>query len=402
MAQILNPSELFELYEVVEKAYDKPGVRTMMREALSEVVRGGLAVEPPGGPLQQAISDLNYLNGVRPVDGTCPLETLLSHTDLFLRSSNASAAHRARETVLLVAQRYEQQNAEREPSFGDDAVIRALSTQRPTVVGTLLEEVSKRVASDNLRGTVADIIHEARGTPLGDMDLEGINSGYSRLGPDFFRNLLDTCTNVARVYVDDAVHKQYGTGWMLTPELLMTCWHVLAYGPGSIAQLEEIRDRTSLVRLHFGETPPTKTGDNPDVSEATLVSAHWGDPVLDFAILRIKPHTRLVPLRISKSRLEVRPGVFFAANIPQYALGGHLEIGTRANEVTHTTETTLRYNTDTEKGSSGSPVCDDAWRVRALHRKNGNEGTQIAAILDWLRSHEPTVYEEIENDGDIV
>ena len=65
------------------------------------------------------------------------------------------------------------------------------------------------------------------------------------------------------------------------------------------------------------------------------------------------------------------------------------------------TERELTYFTDTEGGSSGAPVCDDAWRVVALHRGSRfvahavnfqgkdtawiNAGTPILPILAHLR-----------------
>lgn len=42
--------------------------------------------------------------------------------------------------------------------------------------------------------------------------------------------------------------------------------------------------------------------------------------------------------------------------------------GIRNNLVSGGTDTDLRYFTDTEFGSSGSPVCNDRWEVVALHR----------------------------------
>jgi V8-like Glu-specific endopeptidase len=72
---------------------------------------------------------------------------------------------------------------------------------------------------------------------------------------------------------------------------------------------------------------------------------------------------------------------------------------------------TLRYYTDTDFGSSGSPVCDDSWRVIALHRgaKHApgakyqgkdeayvNFGSQIQAVLDDLRATNPMVGAQIE------
>ena len=72
--------------------------------------------------------------------------------------------------------------------------------------------------------------------------------------------------------------------------------------------------------------------------------------------------------------------------------------------------TTIRYFADTDQGSSGSPVCDDRWRVVALHRGarhvSGvqfqgkdeafvNFGSQIQAILADIRANDPPAAEAI-------
>ena len=64
----------------------------------------------------------------------------------------------------------------------------------------------------------------------------------------------------------------------------------------------------------------------------------------------------------------------------------------------------IRYFTDTDYGSSGSPVCDDQWRVVALHRGSRhtantsyqgrteayvNFGSQIQAVLADLAATAP-------------
>jgi V8-like Glu-specific endopeptidase len=82
----------------------------------------------------------------------------------------------------------------------------------------------------------------------------------------------------------------------------------------------------------------------------------------------------------------------------------------RNNLLTGAEADTIRYFSDTDSGSSGSPVCDDNWRVIGLHRGaqfvDGvtyqgkasafvNFGSQIQAVLDHLKGLEPQVHGEV-------
>lgn len=84
-------------------------------------------------------------------------------------------------------------------------------------------------------------------------------------------------------------------------------------------------------------------------------------------------------------------------NIIQHPLGGPKQIGIYNNLVMYVDEDIVQYMTDTEEGSSGSPVLNSDWEVVALHHSGGwvndpktdqkvrrNQGTNIKRIAEFI------------------
>lgn len=83
-------------------------------------------------------------------------------------------------------------------------------------------------------------------------------------------------------------------------------------------------------------------------------------------------------------------------NIVQHPSGRRKEVALQKNTVTTIYTNRVRYTTDTEPGSSGSPVFDNGWDLISIHhaggdRQNGvwlnNEGMRIDKIVADLRNH---------------
>jgi endonuclease G, mitochondrial len=79
--------------------------------------------------------------------------------------------------------------------------------------------------------------------------------------------------------------------------------------------------------------------------------------------------------------------------IVQHPSGLPKQVALRENQVVDLLPRFLHYETDTEPGSSGSPVFNDQWQVVALHhasvpRGNGrfiNEGVRVSQIVQFVR-----------------
>ena len=192
-----------------------------------------------------------------------------------------------------------------------------------------------------------------------------------------------------------------GTGWLIAPGLLITNHHVFnARNEAEPAADEnDLKVQTSGTTARFDFDFPALAGTAVRVGELLA----W-DPDLDYAIARIDGLGRK-PLTLAEVALAiVGADSHIAVNIVQHPNGDPKKFGIRNNMVTGINERDVRYFTDTEGGSSGSPVFDDNWRVVALHRGSAfaknvqfqgrteafvNVGTSIHAILKDLRGKYP-------------
>jgi V8-like Glu-specific endopeptidase len=233
-----------------------------------------------------------------------------------------------------------------------------------------------------------------------------------RLPVHFLERGLEASRSVAKVLVTRVLNgvRQRGnaslvsgTGWLVAPDLLLTNHHVVeARDPGEApASDADFRAQAGIASVWFGYDD--REAEHRDYEGWELVHASWA---LDYALLRFTsagdggtPLSVWGHLSVVPTTSELAKGD--RLNIIQHPQGGPKRIAIRSNFYVDRNPTAgepyrIRYLTDTEPGSSGSPVFDDDWRVVALHHaavqvpeeryrgevvKFNNQGVLLDAIL---------------------
>ncbi len=190
---------------------------------------------------------------------------------------------------------------------------------------------------------------------LGKSDLVGIN--YLEIG-------LITSRAVCRVQVRDERGRVlgFGTGFMVSPSLLLTNNHVLenaATAQRSLAEFNYEDDARFIPRQStvFSFDPNTFFFTSKD---------------LDFSLVAVRPQSTdakpLAPygwLRLLGNSGKALLGEY--VSIIQHPEGSTKQVALRENKVIGLKDQFIHYETDTQPGSSGSPVFNDQWDVVALH-----------------------------------
>lgn len=210
-------------------------------------------------------------------------------------------------------------------------------------------------------------------------------------------------------------YRSFGTGFLIAPNVVITNYHVI-----EPVLLEQATSNNVILRFDF------KQVDGKIINQGTeyhLVEDEWlidqspylpdketrlpTPDELDYALLRVNgvpgkeaigtkadpssPERGWIKLTDEISELVADTPLF----ILQHPQGEPLKLGFDTESIIGVNEngTTVKYKTNTEPGSSGSPCFDINWKLVALHHSGDpayegakyNAGTPISAICSRLK-----------------
>lgn len=325
-------------------------------------------------PLQQFKLDLARLNFVeRLEDGTVPLEQFLSNLAGLLRTSGRTEADIFARHANRVGNRAQG--------------VRAI----PTIAA--LPEIVRKEA----------IIHQDDTVAFGFLSA-ALTAGRAvgRISVPRFENGTQRLFAAGRPWIMN------GTGWLIANSLFVTNHHVV----NAREDRESDASATDLDKQAKGATIAFDFDEDKSQPEiATVAKLELADAELDYAILRlVKAPSGRHSLPILVQPVTMSASTYLPVNIIQHPRGLPKRIAFRNNLLSGSDTDTIRYFTDTDFGSSGAPVCDDMWRVVALHRGAQqvqdvnfqgkgtafvNFGTQITRVLSDLKERLPAVHAEV-------
>lgn len=270
-----------------------------------------------------------------------------------------------------------------------DEALDALQRQGKlrTLLRNLIDGPDSAVA-ERLRELVADQpVIEAPAGNVGDLrepDLDAdereriIGSDSTLLDVSFLQRGVELAAAIVRLLVEVRIGQYVvGTAFRIGDDLLLTNHHVLFADSGSPAISAE---------AWFGYEQSFDGRLKPHVSVPCRSETIAGDPVHDWAVIRLAgpaPQGTPVISLTGTPPVQVDDRVY----IIQHPQGGPKKIGMIHNVVRHVDDDVLRYWTDTEAGSSGSPVFNERWQLVGLHHLGvaGQSGSRPKAYNQGRR-----------------
>jgi endonuclease G, mitochondrial len=229
--------------------------------------------------------------------------------------------------------------------------------------------------------------------------LERIIGGHNELQPvTFLARGARVARTVGRVSLRRGGRRiPVGTGFLVAPRLLLTNNHVLA---------DERLASEAVIEL---DCDPDRPDTDVVLVELAPDRLFLTDEHLDYTLVALEalPDGRAPGEEFGWNELIGRQGKIVIGepvNIIGHPMGRPKEVALRDNRLSNQVEHFLHYETDTEQGSSGSPVYNDMWEVVALHHagvpSTDPEGRVLKSTGElWHRSDGDHEIDWVANEG---
>jgi V8-like Glu-specific endopeptidase len=207
--------------------------------------------------------------------------------------------------------------------------------------------------------------------------------------------LLELALVASRAVVRIRAAAGVGSGFLVGTDLIMTNNHVI---PSNNNPSE------NLVVFNYQLDRQGK----PAIVQAVGVTSkglfHTNE-TLDYTVLTIdRVPEGVEPLTLTRKPVKRNERV----NIIQHPFGHYKKISMQNNFVAYVDARTIQYLTATERGSSGSPVFNDDFKVVGIHHSGGelpepgtnrhylrNAGSSMIAVLEDLHENKPEIYQRL-------
>lgn len=209
-------------------------------------------------------------------------------------------------------------------------------------------------------GTSLDLDRELVSTDL--LTLERFMGRNDLIGIDYLEGGFRAARPVGRITVRSPGAVLHGTGFLVSPSLLITNNHVLGSAEEAAAGIIEFDFQAGA----DGRPMP------PVVFQLDPQSFFITHRDLDFTVVAVSGRSRdgrpltsfgRLPLKETQGKAVIGELV----NIIQHPNGEPKQLALRDNQIVDVLDDYLHYSADTAHGSSGAPVFNDQWEVVALH-----------------------------------
>jgi V8-like Glu-specific endopeptidase len=191
---------------------------------------------------------------------------------------------------------------------------------------------------------------------------------------------------ICRIQSSWVASTQRGTGFRISQSLVLTNWHVL----------HSRNIRASGVTAEFGFDDDGQGGGLASQAATCDVATIRGEAADDWAVIEVN-NSLDVSIPVLKLSHSAAPVADSPAFVIQHPGGDRKRLAYVRNQITFFNERVVQYLSDTQTGSSGSPVLNDEGMLIALHHAGGrpqevagksplrkNEGIRISRVIEGL------------------